>query len=114
MKNTEICPSEYIKSEVLYRKMLRQINLLEHQIFEVKKMTNIFWDIRLKKSGISNWILRGDGRWWETATDDILERWKEIGEGKEEVDWLIANLCATIEREGEQYREKTEKDKRRR
>ena len=49
MKNTEICPSEYIKSEVLYRKLLRRINLLEHQIFEVKKMTSIFWDIRLKK-----------------------------------------------------------------
>ena len=46
MKNTEICLSEYIKSEVLYRKILRQINLLRYQIFEVKKMVNIFWDMR--------------------------------------------------------------------
>ena len=111
MKNTEICPSEYIKSEVLYRKMLRQINLLEHQIFEVKEMTSIFWDIRLKKLDISGWLIRGDDRWWETASNDISERWKEIDEGKEEVEWLIADLCASIEREGEQYREKTEKDK---
>jgi len=111
MKNTEICPSEYIKSEVLYRKMLRKINLLEYQIFEVKKMTNIFWDIRLNKPDLSNWILREDARCWERACKDISERWKEIDEGKEEVDWLIGNLCASIEREGEQYREKTEKDK---
>ena len=114
MKNTEICLSEYIKSEVLYRKMLRQINLLEHQIFEVKEMTSIFWDIRLKKLDISGWLIRRDDRWWETASNDISERWKEIDEGKEEVDWLIANLCASIEREREQYQEKTEKDKRRR
>ena len=111
MKNTEISLSEYDKSEVLYRKMLRKINLLEHQIFEVKKMTNIFWDIRLNKPDLSNWILREDARCWERACKDISERWKEIDEGKEEVDWLIGNLCASIEREGEQYREKTEKDK---
>ena len=114
MKNTEICPGEYINSEVLYRKMLRRINLLEHQIFEVKKMTSIFWDIRLKKPDLSNWLLGGNGRYWETATCDISERWKEIDKGKEEVDWLIVNLCASIEREGEQYWEKTEKDRRRR
>ena len=114
MKNTEICPSEYIKSEVLYRKILHKINLLERQIFEVKKMTNIFWDIRLNKLYLTNWILREDAGCWERACKDMSERWKEIDEGKEEVDWLIANLCATIEREGEQYREKTEKDKCRR
>ena len=114
MKNTEICPSEYIMSEVLYRKMLRRINLLVHQISEVKKMTNIFWDIRLNKPDLSNWILREDARCWGRASNDILERWKEIDEGKEEVDRLIANLCASIEREREQYQEKTEKDKRRR
>ena len=114
MKNTDICSSEYINSEVLYRKMLRRINLLEHQIFEVKKMTNIFWDIRLNKPDLSKWILREDAGCWERASNDILERWKEIDEGKEEVDWLIANLCASIEREREQYQEKTEKDKRRR
>ena len=111
MKNTEICPSEYINAEVLYRKMLRRINLLEHQIFEVKKMTSIFWDIRLKKPELANWIYRGDSMWWKTAADDISERWKEIDKIKDEIDWTIGNMFASVEREEKQRMKKTEKDK---
>ena len=111
MKNTEICSSEYDKSEVLYRKILRQINLLQHQIFEVKKMTNIFWDIRLKKPDLANWISRGDSMWWKTAADDISERWEEIDEIRDEIDWAIRNMFASVEREEKQQMKKTEKDK---
>ena len=102
MKNTEICSSEYIKSEVLYRKMLHKINMLEHQIFEVKKTTNIFWDIRLKKSELARWISKGDSLWWKTAADDISERWKEIDKIKDEIDWTIGNMFASVEREEKQ------------
>jgi len=109
MKNTEICSSEYIKSGVLYRKMLHKINMLEHQIFEVKKMTNIFWDMRLKKSDVSNWISEGDGLWWETATEDISERWKEINETKDEIDWVMGNMFASVEREEKQRPKKQKK-----
>ena len=109
MKNTEICPSEYIKSEVLYRKMLHKINTLEHQIFEVKKMTNIFWDIRLKKSELANWISGGDSMWWKTAADDISERWEEIYEIRDEIDWAIRNMFVSVEREEKQRMKKTEK-----
>ena len=109
MKNTEICSSEYIKSEVLYRKMLHKINMLEHQIFEVKKMTNIFWDIRLKKSELACWISEGDSMWWKTATDDISERWKEIDETKDEIDWVIGNMFASVEREEKQRPKKQKK-----
>ena len=111
MKNTEISLSEYDKSEVLYRKILRQINLLQHQIFEVKKMTNIFWGIRLKKSELACWISGGDSMWWKTAADDISERWKEIDETKDEIDWAIRNMFASVEREEKQQMKKTEKDK---
>jgi len=109
MKNTEICSSEYIKSEVLYRKMLHKINMLEHQIFEVKKMTNIFWDIRLKKSDLANWISGGDSMWWKTAADDISERWKEIDETKDEIDWVIGSMFASVEREEKQQPKKQKK-----
>ena len=109
MKNTEICPSEYIRSEVLYRKILREINLLECQIYEVKKMVNIFWDIRLKKSDLANWISKGDGLWWKTATDDISERWKEIDETKDEIEWTIVNMFISVEREEKQRQEKQKK-----
>ena len=111
MKNTEICSSEYINSEVLYRKMLRRINLLEHQIFEVKKMTSIFWDIRLKKSDLANWVSRGDSMWWKTAADDISERWKEIDEIRDEIDWVIGNMFVSVEQEEKQQMKKAEKDK---
>jgi len=111
MKNTEICPSEYINSEVLYRKMLRRINLLEHQIFEVKKMTSIFWDIRLKKPDLANWISKGDSTWWKTAADDISERWEEIDEIRDEIEWTIGNMFVSVEREEKQQMKKTEKDK---
>ena len=111
MKNTEICSSEYINSEVLYRKMLRRINLLEHQIFEVKKMTSIFWDIRLKKPDLANWISRGDSMWWKTAADDISERWEEIDEIRDEIDWVIVNMFVSVEREEKQQMKKAEKDK---
>ena len=110
MKNTEICLSEYDKSEVIYRKILRQINLLQHQIFEVKEMTNIFWDIRLKKPELAHWISRGDGLWWETATKDISERWKEIDETKNEIDWVIVNMFVSVEQEEKQRLKKTEKN----
>ena len=112
MKNTEICSGEYIKSEVLYRKMLHKINLLEHQIFEVKKMTNIFWDIRLKKPELACWILEGDSVWWKTAADDISERWKEIDETKDEIDWAIRNMFVSVERE-EEYKKKIKNNKKR-
>ena len=111
MKNTEICPGEYIKSEVLYRKMLRRINLLEHQIFEVKKMTSIFWDIRLKKSDLANWISRGDSMWWKTAADDISERWEEIYEIRDEINRVIGNMFVSVEHEEKQRMKKTQKDK---
>ena len=111
MKNTEICPGEYIKSEVLYRKILHKINLLEHQIFEVKKMTDIFWDIRLKKPDLANWISGGDSMWWKTAADDISERWEEIDEIRDEIDWAIRNMFASVEQEEKQRMKKTEKDK---
>ena len=109
MKNTEICSSEYIKSEVLYRKMLHKINMLEHQIFEVKKMTNIFWDIRLKKPHLAKWISGGDSMWWKTAADDISERWKEIDETKDEIDWVIGSMFASVEREEKQRPKKQKK-----
>ena len=109
MKNTEICSGEYIKSEVPYRKMLHKINMLEHQIFEVKKMTNIFWDTRLKKSDLANWISRGDSMWWKTAADDISERWKEIDETKDEIEWVIGNMFASVEREEKQRPKKQKK-----
>ena len=109
MKNTEICLGEYIKSEVLYRKMLHKINLLEHQIFEVKKMTNIFWDIRLKKPELACWALEGGSMWWKTASDDISERWKEIDETKDEIDWVIGNMFASVEREEKQRLKKQKK-----
>ena len=111
MKNTEICPGEYINSEVLYRKMLRRINLLEHQIFEVKKMTSIFWDTRLKRPDLANWISGGDSMLWKTAADDISERWKEIDEIRDEIDWAIGNMFVSVEREEKQQMKKTEKDK---
>ena len=109
MKNTEICSSEYAKSEVLYRKILHKINLLQCQIFEVKKMTNIFWDIRLKKSELACWISEEDSMWWKTAADDISERWEEIDEIKDEIDWAIRNMFVSVEREEKQRMKKTEK-----
>ena len=111
MKNTEICSSEYIKSEVLYRKLLHKINMLEHLIFEVKKMTNIFWDVRLKKPELARWVSGGDSMWWKTAADDISDRWKEIAETKDEIDWVIGNMFVSVEREEKQRTKKTEKDK---
>ena len=109
MKNTEIYTGEYIKSEVLYRKVLHKINLLEHQIFEAKKMTNIFWGIRLKKPELARWVSEGDSMWWKIATDDISERWKEIDETKDEIDWVVGNMFASVEREEKEYKKKTEK-----
>ena len=111
MKNTEICLSDCFKSEVSYRKILRQIDLLMYQIFEVKKTTNIFWDIRLKKSELARWISKGDSMWWKTAADDISERWKEIDKIKDEIDWTIRNMFVSVEREEKQQTKKTEKDK---
>jgi len=74
-------------------------------------MTSIFWDIRLKKSDLANWISGGDSMWWKTAADDISERWEEIDEIKDEIDWAIGNMFVSVEREEKQRTKKTEKDK---
>ena len=53
MKNTEMRPSECIKADVLRRRILWQINIIERQISDCKKKFTCFYTQTQKKSHVS-------------------------------------------------------------
>ena len=96
MENTDVCPDEGQKAEVVCRKLMRKI-------YEVWRNT---YDVRIRVSAFYNDVViprtfekKENERWWKADFDDFAERWKEIVEEKDEIDWLFIDLHETIEQE---------------
>ena len=97
MKNTKASTSEYIKAEVLYRRILWRLNILERQISECKKgFTRFYAQVQKKNENDISWI---------EAFDDFAENWEEMENVKDEVDWMIRDIFFAVEREEEEQRE---------
>ena len=113
MKNTEMRPSEYIKAEVLYRRILWRLNLIERQISGCKKKFTCFYTIAQKKSGVSAGEKNEKDISWVEAFDDFAENWEEMENVKDEVDWMIRDIFFAAEREEEEYKKKIKNNKKR-
>ena len=108
MKNTEMCPSERIKADVLYRRILWRLNLIGRQIHESKKKFTCFYTHAQKKSDVSAGEKNENSVSWVEAFDDFAENWEEMENLKDEVDWMIRDIFFAVEREEEQ-RENTKR-----
>ena len=113
MKNTEMRPSECIKAEVLYRRILWRLNLIERQIHESKKKFTCFYAIVQKKSDVSVGEKNENDISWVEAFDDLMENWEEMENVKDEVDWMIRDIFFAVEREEEEYKKKIKNNKKR-
>ena len=108
MKNTEMRPSECVKAEVLYRRILWRLNLIERQIHESKKKFTCFYTLAQKKSHVSVGEKNEKDISWVEAFDDFAENWEEMENVKDEVDWMIRDIFFAAERE-EEYKKKIKK-----
>ena len=104
MKNTEMRPSECIKAEVLYRRILWRLNLIERQISECKKKFTCFYTQAQKKSHVSAGEKNENDISWVVAFDDFAENWEEMENVKDKVDWMIRDIFFVVEREEEEYK----------
>ena len=96
MKNTDVCSDEGQKADVVCRKLMRKIYEIWRKTYDVRIRVSCFYnDVVLPLSGEK----KENERRWKPEFDDFAERWKEIDEEKDEVDWLIVDLHETIEQE---------------
>jgi len=109
MKKEEPCPSDCVKAEVLYRRILWRLNLLAGQIHESKKGFTRFYTQAQKKPNVSVGEKNENDISWVEAFDDFIETWEEMENVKDEVDWMIRDIFFSVEREEEEYKKKTEK-----
>ena len=110
MKNTETSTSEYIKADVLHKKILWRLNLLERQISECKKKFTCFYTQAQKKSDVSVGEKNEKDISWVEAFDDFAENWEEMENVKDEVDWMIRDIFFAVEREEEEQRKNTKRN----
>ena len=106
------CQSECVEPKVWWGRIYRKIDEIWLKTHDLRKRGNFFYeDTQPNKTAQEK---KEKKRQWKAMYNDLPRRWKEIDDGKEEVDWLMANLHASIEREEEQWQEKIEKNKCRR
>ena len=107
MENTDVCSDECQKSEVLCQKLIRKVDEMWHKTYDMRRRIRLFYeDVVLPLYPEEK---KENERRWKAQFDDFAERWKEIDEGKDEIDWLIIDLRQTIEDEEKKRQKKTEK-----
>jgi len=89
MKNTKVSPTKGGKAEVLYREILWKINRIGQKTYKLKKDVNNICGLVLSKPGATMFVEGHKAELWEAASDDFLQRWKEIGAEKYEVECMI-------------------------
>jgi len=105
MKNTKASTSECIKADVLHKKILWRLNVLERQISECKKGFTRFYAQVQKKTNVLVWKKNENDIPWVEAFDEFAENWEEMENVKDEVDWMIRDIFFAVEREEEEQRE---------
>ena len=110
MKKEEPCPSDCVKAEVLYRRILWRLNLLAGQIHESKKGFTRFYTQAQKKPNVSVGEKNENDVSWIEAFDDFAENWEEMENTKDEVDWMIRDIFFAVEREEDERKKKYEKN----
>jgi len=99
-KNIGTNPNISMHTEIISRRITQKINEIGHKTHALKKKQNAFYAEALEKSRRST-EFPGKDKLREMTDDKFEHEWKEIEEGKDEVDWLIHRLYLSIEGEEE-------------
>ena len=100
-KNTGTNPPISMHTEIISRRIIRKINEIGHKTHALKRKQNAFYAEALEKSRRST-EFPGTDKLRDIAYDKFKQEWKEIDDGKDEVDWLIHRLYISIECEEEE------------
>ena len=98
-KNTEANPHISMHSEIMFGRITQKINEIGRKTYALKKKENAFYAEAQKKSHHTE--LAGTDELRKIAYNKFEPEWKEIEEGKNEVDWMIHRLYTSIEGEEE-------------
>ena len=111
MKNICEVAGECIKVEVLYKKIFEKIKEIGCKTYKVKRMEDEVYGEMLKRPNETSEEKKENDRFNEVAYDGFSERWKDISEGKDEVEWMMRTLYLDVEYEEERRIRKIEKKK---
>ena len=89
MKNTKTPPSKDYKSEALGREILRKINQIGEKTYKLKKDVNDICGLILSEPWAIMFVEGHKAELWKEASDDFLQRWKEIAAEKYEVECMV-------------------------
>ena len=99
-KNTGANPPVSMHTQKISRTITQKINEIGRKTHALKKKENAFYAEALKKARNSA-EFTGTDKLREMAYNKFELEWKEIDNGKDEVDWLIHRLYISVEGEEE-------------
>jgi len=97
-KNIGANPNISMHTEIISRRITQKINEIGHKTHALKKKQNAFYAEALKEAHRSAEFI-GTDKLREKVYDKFEREWKEIDDGKDEVDWLVHRLYISIEDE---------------
>jgi len=93
-------PRISMNTEIMSGRITQKINEIGRKTHALKKKENAFYAEALKEARRSA-EFPGTDKLRDIAYDKFKQEWKEIDDGKDEVDWLIHRLYISIEGEEE-------------
>ena len=97
-KNTGTNPNVSMHTQKISERITQKINEIGHKTYALKKKQNAFYAEALEKSR-RNTEFPGTDKLRDIAYNKFEKEWKEIDDGKDEVDLLIYRLYQSIEDE---------------
>ena len=93
-------PRISMHTQIISGRITQKINEIGRKTYALKKKQNAFYAEALKEARRST-EFPGTDKLREIVCDKFEQEWKEIDDGKDEVDWLIHQLYLSIEGEEE-------------
>ena len=97
-KNTGTNPNVSMHTQKISERITQKINEIGHKTHALKKKENAFYIEALKEARRST-EFPGTDKLREMTYNKFEREWKEIDDGKDEVDWLVHRLYISIEDE---------------
>ena len=99
-KNAGANPYISMNTEIMSGRITQKINEIGRKTYALKQKENAFYAKALKEARHAEEFV-GTDKLREMAYDRFEQEWKEIDDGKDEVDWMIHRLYISIEGEEE-------------
>ena len=98
-KNTGANPHISMNTEIMSARIIQKIDEIGRKTYALKKKENAFYAEAKKESRHTEFLDTDKLR--DISYDKFKQEWKEIEEGKDEVNWMIHRLYISIEDEEE-------------